>query len=157
MAEASGRLIGIARRAAPRAPMETLELATIGVDYGVEGDHRGQVRPGKLPKRQVTVLTREAWDATCADLGRDVPWTVRRSNLLVEALPLPGRAGDVIAIGDVRLEVHVEIDPCQRMDEQVPGLQDALKPEWRGGVGCRVLRGGEIAVGDTVHIEENDA
>ena len=150
---AEGRLIGLARRDAPRAAMETLAAGRIGVGFGLEGDHRGTPRPGKLPRRQITVLAREAWEAACADLGRDVPWTARRANLLIEGLELPRRAGDVIAIGDVRLEVHVEIDPCQRMDEAAPGLRAALKPDWRGGVGCRVLQGGAVAVGDTVRIE----
>ena len=152
-----GRLAGLARRAAPRAPMETLEAGRIGVEFGLEGDFRGTPRPGKLPKRQVTVLAREAWQAACAELGHDVPWTARRANLLVEALPLPRRAGDVIAIGDVRLEVHVQVDPCERMDEAAPGLREALVPDWRGGVGCRVLSGGEIRVGDRVWIEDAQA
>ena len=149
-----GRLIGIARRAAPRAPMETIEESTITIALGVEGDHRGIVRPGKQPKRQVTLLAREAWEAACGELGRDIPWTARRSNLLVESLALPRRAGDVIAIGDVRLRVHLEIDPCQRMEEAAPGLQAALMPDWRGGVGCEVLKGGRIALGDEVRIED---
>ena len=132
--------------------MEQIDSGRIGETFGLEGDYRGIVRPGKLPKRQVTILAREAWEAACADLGRDVPWTYRRSNLLVESLPLPRQTGEVIAIGEVRLEVQVEIDPCPRMDEQAPGLQEALRPDWRGGIGCRVLRGGEIALGDPVRI-----
>jgi MOSC domain-containing protein YiiM len=150
-----GRLIGMARRAAPRAPMETLAAGRIGVAFGLEGDHRGVPRPGKLPRRQVSVLAREAWEAACAELGRELPWWFRRANLLVEGVELPREAGDVIVIGDVRLEVHVEIDPCQRMDEQAPGLFAALVPDWRGGVGCRVLSGGEIAIGDAVTIEKS--
>jgi MOSC domain-containing protein YiiM len=148
-----GRLIGLALRAAPRAAMETLTAGRVGVDCGLEGDHRGVPRPGKLPRRQVTVLAREAWEAACADLGRDVLWTARRANLLIEGLALPRRAGDVIAIGEVRLQVHVEIDPCQRMDEAALGLRAALQPDWRGGIGCQVLQGGGVAVGDAVRIE----
>ena len=153
----AGRLIGMARRDGPRAPMETLEAGRIGVEFGLEGDHRGVVRPGKLPRRQVTVLAREDWEAACADLGREVPWTARRANLLVEQFPLPRRVGDVIAIGEVRLEVHLEIDPCSRMDEAAEGLRVALMPDWRGGVGCRVLQGGDIALGDEVRLEEGQA
>ncbi len=150
----AGRLIGMARRDAQRAPMETIESGRISVERGLEGDYRGIRRPGKDPKRQVTLLAREAWDAACADLGRDVPWTFRRSNLLVESLDLPHEPGTIIAIGEVRLEMTIEIDPCQRMDEQAPGLQAALTPDWRGGVGCRVLSGGDIAVGDAIWIEQ---
>jgi MOSC domain-containing protein YiiM len=36
------------------------------------------------------------------------------------------------------------------MDKQHEGLRKALTPEWRGGVACRVLRGGDVAVGDDV-------
>jgi MOSC domain-containing protein YiiM len=153
MSEA-GRLVGMARRDAPRAPMETLESGRISVELGLEGDHRGIRRLGKNPKRQVTVLAREAWEAACAELGRNVDWTARRANLLVESLDLPRKSGTVIAVGDVRLEVTMEIDPCQRMEEAAPGLQSALAPDWRGGVGCRVISGGDIAVGDTIWIEE---
>lgn len=150
----AGRLIGMARRSASRAPIEELESGFIGVDCGLEGDHRGRVKPGKLPKRQVTILAREDWDAACADLGKSVPWTARRANLFIEGLRLPRRAGDIVAIGAARLEIMLETDPCQRMDEAEPGLQDALRPDWRGGVCCRVIEGGVIALGDTIRIEE---
>ena len=83
---------------------------------------------------------------------RDLPWTVRRANLLVECVELPRQAGGVIEIGPVRLEVMVETDPCSRMDEQCPGLREALLPDWRGGVCCRVLDGGRVALGDSVRV-----
>lgn len=128
--------------------METLEQAVVSTDSGVADDFRG--RPGK---RQVTVLSTRAWQAACAALGREVPWTTRRSNLLVDDIDLPQRTGDTICIGDVRLRVTMEVDPCSRMDEQCDGLRAALSPEWRGGVACTVVAGGSIAVGDDVRIE----
>jgi MOSC domain-containing protein YiiM len=150
----TGRLIGMARREAKRAPMETLERGRIGVECGLEGDFRGLRRPGKEPNRQITILAREAWEAACAKLGRPLPWTTRRANLLVEGVDLARRAGDVMAIGDVRLEITIEVEPCERMEEAAPGLQAAMRPDWRGGVGCRVLQGGDIALGDAIRIEE---
>jgi len=150
-----GRIIGLARREAPYAPMELLERGSIHLDTGLEHDFRGKrPAPPKEPKRQVTILAREAWEAACAELGRAVPWTARRANMLVEGIDLPRRTGDVMAIGDVRLQVMADVYPCSRMDEAAPGLQEALKPDWRGGVGCRVIRGGEVAVGDPIWIEE---
>lgn len=143
-----GRLAGIARREKKRAPMETLGQALVSTDSGVADDFRG--RPGK---RQVTVLSTRAWQAACEALGREVPWTMRRSNLLVDDIDLPQRTGDTICIGDVRLRVTMEVDPCSRMDEQCDGLRAALSPEWRGGVACTVVAGGNIAVGDDVRIE----
>jgi MOSC domain-containing protein YiiM len=143
-----GKLTGIARREAKRAPMETLERAEISSITGVANDWRG--KPGK---RQVTVLSASAWRDACRDLGKEVPWTTRRANLLVEGIQLPETTGAVLRIGSVRLLVTGEIDPCSRMDEQVPGLTEALVPEWRGGVSCTVLEGGVVALGDAVTLQ----
>ena len=68
---------------------------------------------------------------------------------MVSGVHNPQRAGNVLAIGDVRLLVTGETQPCFRMDEQLPGLWDALRPNWRGGVTARVIAVGDVAVGDT--------
>ncbi len=146
-----GRLVGIARREKKRAPMETLVEAQVSDQTGVANDSRG--KPGD---RTVTVITARAWREVCTELGREIPWTTRRANLLVDDIDLPRRAGPIIEIGDVRLKVTMEVDPCSRMDEQYQGLREILKPDWRGGVGCKVLTGGSIAVGDAVTIVEAD-
>lgn len=141
------RLIGIARREMKRAPMETLDSALISTDTGVAGDSRG--KPGS---RQVTLLSARDWQAACAELGREVVWTTRRSNLFIDDIDLPKAAGHIIEIGDVRLKTTMETGPCSRMDEQVDGLKNALQPDWRGGVGCEVLEGGVVSVGDPVEL-----
>ncbi len=147
----TGRLIGIARRARPRAPMETLDATSVSTAAGVAGDIRG--KPGK---RQVTVLALEGFRDALADLGLSpglaAPWTLRRANLLVEGIALPRQAGARLRIGDLVLEVTGETDPCRRMDEQLPGLTAALGPDWRGGVTCRVIAGAGIALGDPVSV-----
>lgn len=143
-----GRLAAIARRDRKRAPMETLDSARITDEAGVVGDFRG--RPGK---RQVTVLASEDWQAACSEIGRTLPWTARRANLLIEGVGLPRHAGSRLVIGDVVLEVTGELDPCSRMDEASEGLREALVPDWRGGVTCRVLTGGDVGVGDVVRVE----
>ena len=142
-----GRLTGIARREKKRAPMETLEQAEVSEQTGVAEDFRG-----KLGKRPVTVISARAWREVCAELGQEIPWTTRRANLLVDDIDLPKSEGAIMEIGEVRLQVTMEVDPCFRMDEQVDGLTEALKPDWRGGVGCIVLQSGSVSVGDTVKI-----
>lgn len=141
----TGRLEAIATKAAKRAPMVPADRANVSVTAGVAGDSRGRQKT-----RQVTVLFAEDWAAAVAGLDPAAPWTVRRATLLVSGVRNPQRAGDVLAIGDVRLVVTGETEPCFRMDEQLPGLWDALRPNWRGGVTARVVAGGEIAVGDLV-------
>lgn len=143
----SARLIGIARRDKPRAPMETLERARISYDAGVEGDARG-----KVPDRNVTIIFREDWEAACRDLGRDVAWVTRRANLLVEGLTGFKQVGARLRIGSVVLEVTEENPPCRVMDILAEGLRRALEPDWRAGVACRVLQDGEIELGDTVDL-----
>jgi MOSC domain-containing protein YiiM len=139
----NGRVEGIATKAAKRAVLVPVDRAIVSVETGVAGDWRGGQKT-----RQVTVLFAEDWAQAVAGLDRAAPWTIRRATLLVSGIGNPKRAGDVLAIGDVRLVVTGETQPCKRMDEQLPGLWDALRPDWRGGVTAQVIAGGEIAVGD---------
>ncbi len=148
----NGKLLGIARKGKPHAEMETLDSVEIGVEFGLKGDWRGPSVDGPLFGRQVSVMSIEDWNATCGDAGGDLPWTVRRANLLVEGLALKETAGARIRIGDVVLRVHQETDPCSRMDAQHQGLTDALMPDWRGGVCCLVESGGSIALNDAVEM-----
>jgi hypothetical protein len=93
----SGRLIGIAVRDKHRAPMQTRDSALVSVGAGVEGDFKGI----KHPRRGVSVLSREAWEAALAELGdaEDLDWTKRRANLLVEGIELPRALGGIVRIG----------------------------------------------------------
>lgn len=148
-----GRLIGIARRPQRFVAMELVGRCNVIPGGGIEGDHKGL----RFPKRGVTILAREDWEAAIAGLADlagpvPLPWTARRANLLVETVRLPRARGAVIAIGAVTLEVTAQTFPCSRMDEAHPGLMKALAPAWRGGVCCRVVGGGEITVGDAVRV-----
>lgn len=143
-----GRLLGIATRSATKLPMSEVASSRVTPAAGVAGEFRGE--PGE---RQVVVLAREGWDAACRELGVALVWTLRRGNLLVEGVALADSTGARLRIGDALLEISGECDPCFVMDKQHPGLRKALGPDWRGGVACRVLRGGEIAVGDDVSLE----
>jgi MOSC domain-containing protein YiiM len=141
-----GQLLGIARATAKRAPLAELEETEIRVSDGIPRDVRG----AKLG-RQVTVLFREGWDNACRELGVQLPWVARRANLLVEGVPVLGEGGRLM-IGGLILEVTEETKPCVVMEKTLRGLRRALTPEWRGGVCCRVVKGGHIRVGDLVDI-----
>jgi MOSC domain-containing protein YiiM len=129
--------------------MEVLERAEVSERTGVASDFRG--KPGD---RQVTVISADVWRQVCRELGKDVPWTLRRANLLVEGLELPRQVRGELHIGAVRLQITGETDPCSRMEEQCTGLKVALQPDRRGGVCCRVLSGGAVAVGDAVTLAD---
>ena len=74
----AGTLVGIARHAFPKAPMELIEAVDVTVEGGLHGDFRGAVKPGGRGKRQVTLMERGDWDAAMADLGHTIPWQERR-------------------------------------------------------------------------------
>jgi len=140
-----GRLIGIGSAPAKRAPLLSLQVAEITLASGVTGDVRGAT-----PGRQVTVLFREPWEAACREIGVEIPWLTRRANLFVEGMGIPhdGR----FRVGEVVLEVTGETKPCQVMEAAQQGLRAALKPDWRGGVCCRVVAGGSVRIGDAVEL-----
>lgn len=139
-----GKLIAIARAAVKRGPLIETPEAQVTVEDGILGDARG-----RNAERQITILFKENWDAACAELGAELSWMTRRANLYVEGLPIP-REGARVAIGGVVLEVVQETKPCQLMEAAHKGLKAALKPDWRGGVCCRVLLGGVIRTSDLV-------
>lgn len=140
----TGRLEAIWLKPERNAPMEPVQEARLVAGEGLVGNaNRGG-------RRQVTVISREAWDAVCEDLGVDVPPAARRANLLVSGVELEGTAGCVLEIGGVPMEIGGETRPCGRMDEAEPGLREALVPAWRGGVFAVVVGDGEIRPGDAV-------
>lgn len=146
----SGKVLGIARRAKKFAPMEELDEAEITAEEGLVGDSRGKAKKAAQAGRQIVVVSREGWCEACHALDAQVPWIYRRGNLFIEGLALAGTAGRRLAVGPVELAVTCEVDPCNRMDAQHQGLTEALRPNWRGGVGCRVLKGGRVKRGDPV-------
>ena len=144
----TGKLIGIAWRDATRAPMTEVDRIEISADAGLTDDFRGKPGP-----RQVTVLSVEDWGRACEEVGEELPWTTRRANLLVEGVSLSESVDSLLRIGGVTLQVSFETEPCRRMDEAAAGLCQALTPDWRGGVCCRVIEGGEVCCGDSVEME----
>ncbi|MDO8898140.1 MAG: MOSC domain-containing protein [Bacteroidales bacterium] len=140
-----GALKGIGYKLKKYEAVVTCDEAFVGLLTGVARDVRGL--PGK---RQVTVLSEEAFNEACNELGTTLPWTIRRANLLISGIDLENSKGKNLAIGSVVLEVTGETDPCYRMDEQFEGLKDALEPNWRGGVTCSVMSEGYVKLGDEV-------
>ena len=139
----------IAIKNLPRAEMQVIDDAQITVANGIQGDFRGSQRG-----RQVTILSESAWQKTCQELDTELPWTVRRANLLVDNIEFDATwVGKTLRIGQVELVVSGETDPCSRMDQQHHGLTAALTPEWRGGISCDVTKPGEIKIGDQLEFD----
>ena len=144
------KLVGIAIKEGKLRPMIKLDQATVSSENGIESDFCG-----KSKKRQVTILPKIVWDEVCKELQVTLDWTSRRANLLIDEIDLENKIGSWISIGEVVLEITGETDPCSRMDEIHPGLKKVLEPNWRGGVTCRIIHGGIIAINDKVTFQSH--
>lgn len=134
-----------------RGPMDPASSATLVAGSGIVGN------ANQRGKRQVTIISREAWDAVERELGENVAPETRRANLLVHGIDLANTRGRVLRIGACRVRVYGETKPCWQMEEAHAGLQSALRPDWRGGAFAEVLDDGQITVGDRVEWVEDPA
>lgn len=143
-----GRIEAIWVKRMKRGPMDPVSLARLVAGRGIAGN------ANQGGRRQVTIIERELWERAIAEIGSDAAPTTRRANLMVSGLPLAGTRGKTLEIGDCRIRIYGETKPCWQMEEAVPGLQEALQPEWRAGAFGEVLVGGEIRVGDAIRFAD---
>jgi MOSC domain-containing protein YiiM len=127
---------------AKRGPMDRVDSAALVAGRGIVGNANQRGR------RQVTLIEREVWESLVRGLGSGLDPSARRANLMVSGLPLAGTRGRVLRVGSTRLRILGETKPCERMEEALPGLEEAMWPDWRGGAFAEILDDGEIAVGD---------
>jgi MOSC domain-containing protein YiiM len=142
-----GKLERIWIKRAHRGPMDGVERATLQPGLGIEGNaDRGG-------RRQVTLIDSARWDELMRDLGGREEPGARRANLMLSSIDLVETRGRILRIGSVRIRIAGETRPCERMEEVMAGLQDAMRSRWGGGAFGEVIDGGEIAVGDLVEWE----
>lgn len=139
-----GRIEAIWIKRARRGPMDPVERAELVAGGGLVGDaNRGR------SKRQVTIIEREVFERIRERLPSAEP-SMRRANVMVSGVRLAETRGRILSLGGVRLHIHGETRPCERMDAQCAGLTSALGAGWGGGVYGVVLDAGHIEVGAPV-------
>jgi MOSC domain-containing protein YiiM len=139
-----GRLGAIWIKRMKRGPMDPVDEANLVAGRGIE---RNANQGGK---RQVTLIEQEIWEELMRDLDASLSPSARRANLMVNGISLAESGGRVLRIGSCRIQIYGETRPCERMDEALEGLREALKPNWGGGAYGEVLDDGRIKVGDAV-------
>ncbi|HJR53109.1 MAG TPA: MOSC domain-containing protein [Gemmatimonadota bacterium] len=137
-----GRLERIWLKRARRGPMDAVDAADVEAGRGIVGNlHYGG-------RRQVTIVDADEWERRVGSLGATLDPSARRANLLLRGLDLAGSRGRTLAVGECRIRIGGETRPCERMDEALPGLREALSEGWGGGAWGGVVESGRITVGD---------
>jgi MOSC domain-containing protein YiiM len=140
-------IMGIARHAGMRAPMQELRRVEVTEETGFEGDLRSVASSHQ--DHQISCLCAHQWEEACRQLGVALPWPARRANLLLDCLSFDGESlgKRIFFDGGVMLRIIGENTSCKRMDGACRGLRKILSRSWRGGVTCQVLRGGILPLG----------
>ncbi len=137
-------VLGIALRTAKKGPMQEIDRVNVSKADGLEGDVSAAVHRG------ITLLSADQWAQTTETLGADLPWHTRRANVLLEGGSLQKLIGSTVQLGELKIKVNAETEPCGLMDQLHPGLRAALVPDCRGGVYGEIVEGGTLKVGDTL-------
>jgi MOSC domain-containing protein YiiM len=132
-------IVGIWRAPKRRQPMESLDSARVA-ENGLEGC--AHARPGK---RSVLFVAAEDLDA----LGVQ-PGAVRENFTVRGADVMSWPVGQRVSVGQAEFEISMVCDPCELMENIRPGLQAEL--EGRRGMLARVLKTGDVSVGDPVRL-----
>jgi MOSC domain-containing protein YiiM len=140
----SGRVEAIWLKRSHRGPMDAAREIRVNPTDGIAGG------VDRSRRRQITLIEREVWDQLMRELGATTPPSPssRRANLVVSGIRLPHTRGQVLRVGGARLAIGGELTPCERMDEVLPGLRAAMRPNWNGGVFASVVAQAVIRVGD---------
>ena len=127
---------------ASRAALVSVDQVEAVAETGLDGDRHAK----RGSRRQVLLMEEQVLDRLGLKPGEV------REQVTVRDLELDALAdGARIRIGGALVEVAAPCDPCARMDEIRPGLQEALTG--RRGRFVRVIEAGTFSVGDPLIVE----
>lgn len=145
-----GKLISIGLRPVKRQALVSHESATLDTEQGIIGDHYS----GTSGKRQVTIIQAEHLRGVANMLGKsEIDPLLTRRNLVVEGINLLAFKNRQFYIGDTLLEMTGPCEPCSRMEDNFgAGGYNAMRGH--GGICARVIKGGDIQIGDAVKLAD---
>ena len=150
-----GEVIAIHIASAASEPMQSLQTATAFAGTGLAGDrYRNGVGfysqvPTDPGARELTLIAEEALGEVTAETGIEIPLHEHRRNITTRGIDVDALLGQHFRIGEVICEGVRACPPCNHLDELTG--KPLLKPlAHRGGLRARIVRGGELRVGDRI-------
>ncbi len=143
-----GKVLGIALRTAVEGPMKEVRTIYGFTGRGLEGDLQSS------PHRGITFISARQWEDVTREVGTVLIWHARRANVLVDCGSMEPLIGKEVRLGEMRIRIQGETQPCGLMDKIRPGLRAALTPDCRGGVHGEILKGGSFSVGDILTLDD---
>ena len=137
-------------------PMKSVDMVRAIPGKGLDGDRYANCRGtySEYPEegRQVTLFETESLEALRRDLNIMLEPNETRRNILTRDVPLNHLVGTQFLVGEVLLEGTRLNMPCQYFQDLlgIKGLFKALLH--RSGLNCRILTGGAVHVGDSIHL-----
>ncbi len=123
---------------------------------GVSGDMQADTVNHGGPDRAVLVYARRHYPVWEREWGRALPPGSFGENFTVAGQDeYCVSIGDIYALGGCRLQVAYPRQPCAKLDRVLrrPGLERAIRSNFRSGWFLRVLQGGEVAAGQPLRLQ----
>jgi MOSC domain-containing protein YiiM len=124
---------------------------------GLEGDVIMDKKHHGGPDQAVYVYGQADYDWWRDQLGRDLPPGIFGENLTISELESASfNIGDVLIVGEVKLQVTAPRIPCSDFAARMEDLQwvKKFRAAERPGLYCRVLQEGFVQAGDPVSVEK---
>ncbi len=127
---------------------ESCNHVTVRSNFGIVGDYRSE----KFQIGQITLIEAETIDAISQNLGYSVPAGSSRRQVVVKGVKLNELIGRNLRIGQILVRVESKCNPCKKMEKNIgPGAKNAMDD--RGGIRCRIIKGGALHAGDKITVE----
>jgi len=136
--------------------MRSFRELTLEAGVGVVGDRYasriGFYSDRHHDGRQVTLFEAETLHAIERDYGISLATTDHRRNITTEGVPLNHLVGRRFTVGATLLEGVMLSVPCRHI-EQITGKEVFNAMLHRSGLMARIVRDGQVKVGDAIELE----
>ena len=130
------------------ASAEFCDHVTVRSNFGIVGDYRSE----KFQIGQITLIETETIETISCKLGYDIPAGASRRQIMVKGTKLNGLVGRYLRLGQILVRAEDKCRPCNNMENRIgTGAKNAMND--RGGIRCRIIKGGNLYIGDKITVE----